>query len=115
MSGEFGSVLGELEEALEQIESQLVWGDLPIAALAEFKSVVDGARTSIAAFVTARQPSNYGAALQNLRLRLATNVCRGLVDSIASGVVTDRTPGFAEFRATHREILERLEGLLGNA
>lgn len=106
-------VIGELSPALDQIEAKLVWEDLPLAALEEFKMTLDGVRTSLLALVSVEAPTGYAEAIQRVRIKRATDLCRGATDDVIAGMILPGTVDFTQFAATVRETLEQVEQLIG--
>jgi hypothetical protein len=108
---ELNEVIRELKAALDRIELSLAWDDLPVAAIEEFKMVLDDVRTSLLALVAAGGPSDYSRTVRRLRMRRATQVCENTVESLVEGTIKPTTTGYAELKANAIEALEQVEGL----
>ena len=103
----------QLRDALKEIESKLVWGDLPLMALEEFKVALDGTRTTLLALLDADGPADYQASLRRFRLRRAAQICENVLQGMRTGAIDRETPGLAAYAATARESLGPLDEVLG--
>jgi len=108
---ELKEVIRELKAGLDRIELSLAWDDLPVAAIEEFKMVLDDVRTSLLALVAAGGPTDYSRTFRRLRMRRATQVCETTVESLVEGTITPTTSGYAELKANAIEALEQVERL----
>jgi hypothetical protein len=97
-----------LRKALDDVEAQLVKGDPPAAALEDFKSALDGIRTSVIAFVRAANAAEYHETVHSFRLLRATQICQNVLTGLVDGTITAATPGFDKFLATVADTLEKL-------
>lgn len=102
----------ELQQALSEIDVKLAWGDLPMAALEQFKTALDNVRTSLLALIGAADASDYQRSLRRLRLHRAAQVCHNVLSSVVDGTVGPATPGIAEFRVTIDETLAQVKLLI---
>ncbi len=108
-------VLKELTQSLGDIEGRLLWDDLPVAALEEFKVTIDTVRTSLLAFLTASSPADYNSSLQTLRLRRAAQVCQNVFAGVIDGTISGAASGFTKLQSTVDETLAKVEDLIGNS
>lgn len=108
---ELNEVIRELKGALDRIDLSLAWDNLPVAAIEEFKMVLDDVRTSLLALVSAGGPSDYSTTLHRLRLRRATQVCDTTLESLVEATITRATPGYAELKSITTEVLGRVGSL----
>ncbi len=104
-------IIGQLGQALDQIEPKLAWDDLPLAALEELKVTIDDVRTSLLAYMEAPSAGEYNSARRTFRLRRANQVCQSVLATVATGAVKTRSPGAIELREIAEEMLEKLEAL----
>ncbi|UCG87451.1 MAG: hypothetical protein JSW71_02590 [Gemmatimonadota bacterium] len=109
---ELNEVIRQLKEALDRIDLSLAWENLPVAAIEEFKMVLDDVRTSLLALVAAGGPSDYNRSLRRLRMRRATQICENTLASLVGGTITPRTPEYAELKSTATETLEQVGPLV---
>jgi hypothetical protein len=108
---ELSEAVGRLKAALDRIELSVAWNDLPVAAIEEFKMVLDDVRTNLLALVAAGGPSDYNRTVRRLRMRRATQVCDNTFESIVAGTITPSTPGYAELKSSVAEALDQLRVL----
>lgn len=109
---ELTEVVNRLRHALDDMEAELEQEDPPVAALEDFKVVLDSVRAKVLSFVEAADPAAYNRLVRKFRLRRASQICQTVLSSIVAGEITTDTPGFAKFRSTVEETLTRLAPLL---
>jgi hypothetical protein len=97
-----------LRDALDDLEMELGSKDLSAAGLEDFKSKLDGVRTTVLAVLAADDPSDYQQYVRRLRLRRATQVCQGVLFGLLDGTVSAETDGMAGLRSTLAEMLPKL-------
>ncbi len=110
---DLGQVTAGLRQALDDVEAQLTKGDPPAAALEDFKSALDGIRTSVLAFINAADSADYHGSVNAFRLLRATQICQNVLTGIIDGTITAETPGFDKFGSTVDETLDRLDHIGG--
>ena len=98
-----------LRKALDDVETQLTKGEPPAAALEDFKSALDGIRTSVLAFINAADSADYHGSVNALRLLRTTQICQNVLTGIVDGSITPSTPGFDRLTATVAETLAKLD------
>lgn len=106
---ELTQVTDGLRKALNDLEQQLAKSDPPAAALEDFKSTLDGIRTSVNAFINAKDSVDYHGSIRAFRLLRTTQICQNVLTGIIDGTISPKTPGFDKFMGTVEETLERLE------
>jgi hypothetical protein len=109
---ELTEVVRRLRQALDDMEAELKQEDPPLAALEDFKVVLDSVRANVLSFVDAADPAAYHRLVRRFRLRRASQICQTVRSGIVAGTITTDTPGFAKFRSTVQETLTRLAPLL---
>ncbi|UCG89219.1 MAG: hypothetical protein JSW71_12040 [Gemmatimonadota bacterium] len=105
---DLAKVTASLRKALDDVEAQLTKGDPPAGALEDFKSVLDGIRTNVIAFVKAADSADYFGTVNSFRLLRATQICQNVLTGLVDGTISAKTPGFEKFQATISDVLERL-------
>jgi hypothetical protein len=106
---DIGHVTLGLRKALDDVETQLTKGDPPAAALEDFKSALDGIRTSVLAFINATDSADYHGSVSALRLLRTTQICQNVLTGFFDGSITPTTPGFDKLAATVAETLDKLD------
>ncbi len=106
---EITQVTDSLRKALDDLEQQLTKSNPPAAALEDFKSTLDGIRTSVNAFINAGDSADYHGSVRAFRLLRTTQICQNVLTGMIDGTITPITPGFDKFMQTVNETLERLE------
>jgi hypothetical protein len=106
---ELTQVTDGLRKALNDLEQQLTKSNPPAAALEDFKSTLDGIRTSVNAFINAEDSADYHGSVRAFRLLRTTQICQNVLTGIIDGTISPTTPGFDKFMGTVDETLERLE------
>jgi hypothetical protein len=109
---ELTQVVDRLRQALDDMEAELELEDPPVAALEDFKAVLDSVRANVLSFVDAADPAAYYRLVRRFRLRRASQACQTVLSGIVAGAITTDTPGFAKFRSTAEETLTQLAPLL---
>jgi hypothetical protein len=105
---QLAQVTAGLRKALDELETQLTGGDPPAAALEDFKSALDGIRTSVIAFVKAANAAKYYETVNSFRLLRATQTCQNVLTGLVDGTITPNTPGFDKLQESLAETLQRL-------
>ncbi len=106
---ELGKVVGQLREALEEVESATTQEPIPLLAIEEFRFTVDTVRTSVLAMVTSVDAADYSDVLRDVRLRRTAQVCQNILPGLLDGTIDSNTPGTQSLRLTIGEVLQRLE------
>jgi len=99
-----------LQAALRDLDARLSDFEESSAGLEDFKSTLDGVRTTVLAVLAAADPSDYERYVRRFRLRRATQVCQSILFSLLDGTMTGDTPGVPRLRSTITEMLPRLDG-----
>ncbi len=106
---ELSQVTAGLRKALNDVDAQLTIGDPPAAALEDFKSALDGIRTSVIAFVRAKNAAEYYETVHSFRLLRATQICQNVLTGLVDGTINAKTPGFDKLQTTVADTLQQLE------
>jgi hypothetical protein len=106
---ELTQVTAGLRKALDDLEQQLGKSNPPAAALEDFKSTLDGIRTSVNAFINAEDSADYHGSVRAFRLLRTTQICQNVLTGMIDGTIAATTPGFDKFIGTVNETLGRLE------
>ena len=77
--------LSRMRTILLDLERRLASGEVAPEGLPEFKSMVDEIRLRVWALLTAAGSDEPRATAERFRLRRAAELCRGLVQELASG------------------------------
>ncbi|KPJ92096.1 MAG: hypothetical protein AMS18_08080 [Gemmatimonas sp. SG8_17] len=109
---ELTQVVSRLRQALDDMEAELKQEDPPVAALEDFKVVLDSVRANVLSFVDAADPAAYHRLVRRFRLRRASQICQTVLSGIVAGAITSDTPGYAKFRSTVEETVAQLGALL---
>jgi hypothetical protein len=86
----FAEQVNTLNTALLGIEKRMAHGDIPTAALAEFKSSVDDLRLRLWGLLSGGSANDYRAFQESFRLRRAKEICRGVESDLQSGAMSTR-------------------------
>ena len=103
--------VGDLKQAMSDIESIITQPDPPDKALEGFKMTLDSVRMDALALVAAAYSGDYDEYIRKFRLRRAAQVCQNVLFGLVDGTVNERTPGVIELQSTIRETLDRLDQL----
>lgn len=109
---ELAEVVHRLRQALDDMEAELEHDDPPVAALEDFKVVLDSVRTNVLSFVDAADPAAYHRLVRRFRLRRASQICQTVLSGVVAGEITTDVPGFAKFRSTVEETVTQLAPLV---
>ena len=88
--------LSRMRTILLGLEARLASGEVAPEGLPEFKSMVDEIRLRVWALLTAAGSDEPRAVAERFRLRRAAELCRGLVQELASDAVEVRHPEWRE-------------------
>ena len=105
--------VGDLKQAMRDIESIIAQPDPPDKELEGFKMTLDSVRMDALALVAAAYSGDYDEYIRKFRLRRAAQVCQNVLFGLEDGTVNERTPGVTVFQSTIRETLDRLDQLEG--
>ena len=98
-----------LQEALDDLESELSDRDLSTGGLEDFKSKLDSVRTTVLAILAAKDSSDYQRYVHRFRLQRATQVCQGVLFALLDGTVSTETSGMVGLQTTVAALLPKLE------
>lgn len=97
-----------LKEALDKLSALIAKEPPSEEALADFKTVIDTARTSVLGIAASESAADHNASVRRLRLRRAAQVCQGVLYGMRDGDVNPETPGYDQLQAVVDESLELL-------
>jgi hypothetical protein len=108
---ELQRAIATLDQGLASLELELQDGQVvATATLEDFKTALDGVRTTVYAVVEAETPDDVHSVRQ-LRLRRGAQLCQNVSFGLQDGTIGDRTPGLKLLRFAVEQTLTRLDKL----
>lgn len=107
--------LSRMRTILLDLERRLASGEVAPEGLPEFKSMVDEIRLRVWALLTAAGSDEPRAVAERFRLRRAAELCRGLVQELASGAAEVGYPEWREVRQAAASLHAAIDERAGHA
>jgi hypothetical protein len=100
----FAEQVVTLNTTLLAIEARVSNGEIPVEALADFKSSVDDLRLRLWGLVSAGSANDYRGFQERFRLRRAKEICLGLEGDLRSGAMSGRHEELAPLGQAARDL-----------
>jgi hypothetical protein len=104
----------KLRKALENIESRLSAGEVPMPAVEDFKMAVDHIRTTLWAMLTTPKEQEFevSGVIAKFRLKRAEDICKQVSMDIDANDLTIESPELHHFFTVLRNLYGRLDRFL---
>jgi hypothetical protein len=100
---------------LDSIETRVASGEVPLDAVADFKSSVDELRLRLWGVLGAGSATDYRAFQERFRLRRAKEICRGLDDDLKAGALNRIHEELRPLGQAAASLAGRIEAMAGLA
>ena len=107
----FSDQVATFNTNLQTIEARVASGEVPLEAVADFKSSVDDLRLRLWSVLGAGSANDYRAFQERFRLRRAKEICRGLEDDLQAGALSPRHDELPPLGQAATSLAGRIEAL----
>lgn len=106
--------VSKLRKALDDIESRLAAGNVPLPAVEDFKMAVDHIRITLWAMLTTPKEQEFevSAVIAKFRLKRAEDICKQVSIDIDSNDLTIDSPELQQFYTVLKNLYGRLDRFL---
>lgn len=109
----FANQVATFNVILEAIETRVAGGEVPLEAVADFKSSVDDLRLRLWSVLGTGSVNDYRAFQERFRLRRAKEICRGLEDDLQAGALSPRHEELRPLGQAAGSLAGRIQALVG--
>jgi hypothetical protein len=111
----FADQVATFNIVLDSIETRVASGEVPLDAVADFKSSVDELRLRLWGVLGAGSATDYRAFQERFRLRRAKEICRGLDDDLKAGALNRIHEELRPLGQAAASLAGRIEAMAGLA